>query len=177
MQSDYFGIIEEDWVGISSEYKFSIPYFEKEVEVFLGSHIDSDGEERKTLPTDNKLIQYEETLKSFLENIDETINQIKEKAFENYKEFYAEHYEKEFILDGLFETDEEEGRTHKPLNICSKDIHFEYMKDINILRVLNDKKILLEIFYKLDSEHGLEILLQENKVISISGLGDHWTIQ
>jgi len=141
------------------------------VEVFLGAEYNEDGEEIEALPTENEVLDYENTFKNFLENIDEIIIEIKEKSFENYKEHYAEYYEKSFILDGLFETDKKEGEVHEPLNITTQDIHFEYMKNINYLRVLNEKIIIMPIHYKLDREHGLEIILKDNKVIGIDGMG------
>ena len=116
MQSDYFGIIEEDWAGFSSEYKFTIPHFEKEVEVFLGSEYSDDGEETEIPPTEDEIAEYEYTLKNFLENIDVIINDIKQKTFEYYNEIYAKYYEKEFVVEGFFETDVEKGTVHEPLN-------------------------------------------------------------
>ena len=173
MESGFFGEIDFDHAGVSAEYTFSIPYFDKEVEVFLGYEFNDDGEEIEELPTDNELLEYEQTFKNFIENIDDIIINIKEKAFEQYNKRYAKYYEKEFVVEGFFETDMEEGKVHKPLNIDTKEKHFEYMKNINYIRVLNDNKIIIPIFYKLDREHGLEIMLQENKVKKISGIGEN----
>ena len=172
MESDYFGKIEEDWAGFSSEYSFSIPYFNREVEVFLGSEYDDEGNETESLQI-QQLSDYERTLKSFLENIDDIIILIKEKAFEHYKKFYAHYYEKEFTVEGFFETDKNEGDIHSPLIIDTQDAHFEYMKNIESMRVLDNNTIILPIYYKLDREHGLEILLRENKVVNVSGIGEN----
>ena len=174
MESKRFGKIELDWAGVSSEYTFAIPYFNKDVEVFIGSEFDDDGEEVETLPTEDELLEYEQTFKNFIESIDEIIDAIKEKAFEYYKNIYAKYYEKEFLVESFFETDVESGKTHEPLNINTKEKHFEYMKNINYIRVLKDKKIIIPIFYKLDGEHGLEIMLQENKVVNISGIEENY---
>ena len=173
MGSNYFETIENDWAGFSSEHTFTIPYFEKDVEIFLGSEFDDDGDEIETAPTKDELLEYEYILKSFFENIDEIINHIKEKAFKYYKRIYAKYYENEFIVESFFETNIKEGETHKPLNIDTPDKHFEYMKYINYIRVLRNNKIIIPILYKLDGEHGLEILLQGNKIINISGIGEN----
>jgi hypothetical protein len=174
MESKQFGKIRLEWAGVSSEYTFTIPFFDKNVEVFLGSEFDDDGEEVETLPTVNELLEYEQTFKNFIENIYETISNIKEKALEYYKNIYAKYYEKEFVVESFFETDMERGKTHGPLNIDTKEKHFEYMKNINYIRILKDKKIIIPIFYKLDGEHGLEIMLQENRVINIDGIGKNY---
>jgi hypothetical protein len=173
MESNYFGKIENDWAGFSSEYKFTIPYFDKNIEIFLGFEFDGDGNEIETLPTKDELLEYEYTLKSFLENIDEIINHIREETFDYYKRIYAKYYEKEFIVESFFETNIKEGEIHKPLNIETPNTHFEYMKNINYIRILNNNKIIIQIFYRLDGDHGLEILLQENKIINISGIGEN----
>ena len=125
MESNYFGTVEYDWAGFSSGHTFTISYFEKDVEIFLGSEFDDEGDEIETAPTKDELLEYEYTLKSFLENIDEIINHIKEKTFEYYKRIYAKYCEKEFIVESFFETNI---KTHKPLNIDTPDKHFEYMK-------------------------------------------------
>jgi hypothetical protein len=174
MESKYFGKIELDWAGASSGHTFTIPCFDKDVEVFLGSEFDDDGNEMETLPTEDELLEYEQTLKNFIENMNEIIKNIKEKTFEYYKNFYAKYYEKEFVVESFFETDVEIGKNHEPLNIDTKEKHFEYMKSINYIRVLKNKKIIIPIFYKLDGEHGLEIMLRENKVVNISGIGENY---
>jgi hypothetical protein len=74
-------------------------------------------------------------------------------------------------VEGFFETDKPEGYKHEPLNIDSKDKHFEYLSEINYIRILKDKKIVMPIYYKLDAEHGLEILLEDNKVVEITEMG------
>ena len=141
--------------------------------MFLGSEYNDDGEETEIPPTEDEIAEYEYTLKNFLENIDEIINDIKQKTFEYYNEIYAKYYEKEFIVEDFFETDVEKGTVHEPLNIDTKEKHFEYMKDIRYIRILNENKIIMPIFYKLDGEHKLEIMLQENKVKNISGMGEN----
>ncbi|MDR2027632.1 MAG: hypothetical protein LBQ01_08775 [Prevotellaceae bacterium] len=170
----YFGKITKGWCGFSSEFKIKIPCFDKEVEIFLGWEWDDDGEEIETPPTEDELNEYENTLKKFLENIDVVTDSIKEKAFDYYNRIYAKYYEKEFVVESFFETDVERGKTHEPLNMDTKEKHFEYMKNINYIRILRDKKIIIPIFYKLDREHGLEIMLQENTVVNIDGIGENY---
>jgi hypothetical protein len=68
-KESYFGAITRDWAGFLSEYKFNIPYFEKEVEIFLGEEYDEDGEEIKQEPSKDKIVNYENTFKIFLEKI------------------------------------------------------------------------------------------------------------
>ena len=156
MKSDYFGRIEKGIMGITPEYKFSIPYFGKDVGVYLDLEYDDDGNEIETLPTDDEILEYEYTLKNFIENIDGVINDIKEKAFRYYKE------EKEpyGYGDGI------------PL-INNAYEHFKYMKDLQI-RVLKDKRILLQIInYEIDEEHAMEILLKDNLVYKIAEAGGY----
>ena len=165
VKSDYFGTIKKDLCGILSEYKFAIPYFEKKVEVYFGLEIDDDDNEiilvdnnllkrPYKLPTKNELIQYECTLKSFLENIDEIIKLIKKEAFKYYKE------KKEPYGYG----------NDIPL-INNDSEHFEYMKDLLFLRILKDNNILLEIGYGIDEEHAMEILIKNNQVYKIDEAG------
>jgi hypothetical protein len=175
----FFGNIKDSgWAGFCSETKFTIPYFNKEVEVFLGSEYDEDGEEIDTLPTEIDLIEYEKTFKSFLENIDFVIKNIQENAFEYYKEYYAKAYETEFPcgqypLDSkIFEKNRKEGEMHEPLNINDKETHFKYMKNLNYIRIVKGNKIVLPIHYKLDVEHKLEILLKNNQVQKIDGMDE-----
>ena len=156
MKSDYFGKIEKGIMGITPEYKFFIPCFGKDVEVYLNLECDDDGNEIETLPTEDEILEYEHTLKNFIENIDRVINDIKEKAFRYYKE------EKEPYGYG-------EG---VPL-INNASEHFKYMKYLQI-RVLKGKRILLQILdYEIDEEHAMEILLKDNLVYKIAEAGGY----
>jgi hypothetical protein len=137
MKNKYFGKIEKLFESFYAEYKFKIPYFEKEVRLTLGPDYDESMNEIEGPPTENELNEYEDTFKKFLANIDGVINSIKTAAFEYYKECYAEYYEKEFPLDGIFANPENiEGKMHKPLNIKDKEMHFKYMKEIETIRLL-----------------------------------------
>ena len=179
----FFGKVENSWAGFSSEFTFNIPYFNnhkkgKEIQVFLGSDLDENCEEIETPPTKDDLTEYEKTFKSFLENIDDAVNNIKESAFEYYKKHYAKAYETEFpcgqypLNDDVFEKNKNEGEMHEPLNIKDKDTHFQYMTDLNFIRIVKGNKIVLPIFYKLDVEHALEILLKDNQVKEIDGMSN-----
>jgi hypothetical protein len=182
-EHNYWGKVENSWAGFSSEFNFNIPYFNnykkgKEIEVFLGSELDEDCEEIETAPTKDDLIEYEKTFKSFLENIDNVIDLIKESAFEYYKERYAKTYEKEFscgqypLDDDVFERNKNEGEMHEPLNINDKETHYQYMTDLNFIRIVKGNRIVLPIHYQLDVEHKLEILLKDNKVKEIDGMSE-----
>ena len=171
--SEYFGAVEKDWAGFSSEYLFTMPYFEKEVEVFLGEEFDEDGEEVPTPPTNQQLTEYEQTLKDFLSNIDVVIADIQQSAFEYYQKHYAKYYEKPFevIFENPMVKNIKSGELHFALNINSKEKHFDYMKDIvSLIRILDNKTIKIPIRYALDHEHGLEIKIVNNKVAEIAGI-------
>ena len=171
---DYFGKVENDWAGFSSA-NIVIPYFEAEVKVFLGDEFDKDSEEVSIPPTIQQLDEFEQTLKDFLSNIDNIIDNIQQSAFEHYQKIYAKYYEKPFEV--LFENSivqkTENGKLHAPLNIDSKEKHFEYMKDIvSLIRVLENRTIKIPIHYALDEEHGLEIKITNNKVVKIAGIAE-----
>ena len=173
--SNYFGKVEKDWAGFSAEKSFEIPYFDKSVKIFLGEEFDEDGEEVDMPPTQEQLNEYENTLKQFLAEIDKVIIDIQEKAFERYLRVYAEFYEKPFVVESFFKTNMKSGETHPPLNIDSKEKHFEYMKEIHLyIRVLDDNTLKIPIYYDLDSEHGLELKIINNKVTAVAGIGDTW---
>ena len=174
---NYFGKVENDWAGFSSEYIEKIPYFEAEVEVFLGEEFDEDGEEVSIPPSSQQLAEFEQTLKNFMNNIDSVIVDIQQSAFEYYQQIYAKYYEKPFKVlfeNSMVQKTENEG-LHIPLNIDSKEKHFEYMKDIvSLIRVLDNKTIKIPIHYALDEEHGLEIKITNNKVVKIAGIAETW---
>jgi len=150
--NQYWGIVDEDWAGYSSEYTFLIPYFGKESTVFLDDEYDEDGEEKET-PNAKQLNDYEETFKSFLSDIDTVIVDIKEKAYERYQKIYSKS-------------------ENPPLILKDGEVHFKYMKDLLYIRVSDDDIIRILIHYDLDEEHGLEIKIQRNKVVAISEIAE-----
>jgi hypothetical protein len=171
-KESYFGAITRDWAGFLSEYKFNIPYFEKGVEIFLGEEYDEDGEEIKQELSKDKIVNYENTFKIFLEKINEIIEEIKTKAFDMYKNIYAKYYEKEFIVELFCNTLGKRGEKHSPLEINNNEKHFEYIKNIYYIRILDGNRIKILIHYALDTEHGLEISLENNKIKAIGGIAE-----
>jgi hypothetical protein len=172
---DFFGKVENDWAGFSSEHKVRIPYFETKVEVCLGLEFDEDGEEVSIPPTDQQLTEFEQALKDFLNNIDSIIVDIQQSAFEYYQEIYAHYYKKPFEV--LFVNSKvqepENGELHSPLNIDTKEQHFEYMKDIlSLVRILDNRTIIIPIRYALDEEHGLELKITNNKVAKVAAIAE-----
>ena len=171
----YIEKIKKDWSGFSSKKKVKIPHFEKEVKLYLGEEFDEDGEEIETPPTSQQLVEFEQTLKDFLNGIDTIIIDIQQSAFDYYQEIYEKYYEKPFEV--LFENSmvqaTENGELHSPLNIDTKEKHFEYMKDIlGSIRILKNKTIRISIHYALDEEHGLELKIVNNKVEKVGGIAE-----
>ncbi|WP_378177901.1 DUF6985 domain-containing protein [Aquimarina sp. SS2-1] len=157
----YWGKVEEDWAGYSAEVLLESEHFDnKEITIFLGREFDEDGEEIETIPSNNELNDFEYTYSSFIAELEKIIEKIKEKTFERYLKLYAHYYENE----------EESGE--KPLGILTKDNHFEYIKYINYIRILDHGNIKILIRYKIDTEHGIEIRLENNKIIDIGGIGE-----
>jgi len=157
----YWGKVEEDWAGFSAEINFISSYFEnKEVSIFLGEEYDEEGEEIETAPSDDELNNYETTYIEFLQNIDAIIETIKQMTFDRYIKLYAHYYENE------------EKSGEKPLGVSTKEKHFDYIKDINYIRILEDSNIKIPIHYKIDTEHGIEIRLESNEIIDIGGIAE-----
>ena len=172
---NYFGKVENDWAGFSSEHIVEIPYFEKKVEVFLGEEFDEDGEEIEIPPTNQQLAEFEQTLKDFMNNIDSVIVDIQQSAFKYYQEIYAKYYEIPFkvIFENSMVQATKNGQLHSPLNIDTKEKHFEYMKDIvSLIRISENKTIRIPIHYALDEEHGLELKIVNNKVEKVDGIAE-----
>ena len=172
---EYFGKIENDWAGFSSEYKFKIPYFEADVEVLLGPEFDDEGEEIETSPSDQQLAEFEQTLKSFLNDIDKVILDIQQAAFNYYESYYAKYYEIPFQV--IFENNviqkPHNGMLHPPLNIDTKEKHFWYMKRmLGWIRILDGNTLVIPIPYALDEEHGLELKIVNNKVKVVGGIAE-----
>lgn len=157
----YWGKVEEDWAGFSSDITFSNPFFDKQtVEIFLGEEYDEDGEEIEEFPTENRLTEFAETYQNFTENIELNIKIIQDKAYERYLKLYAHFYE----------NPEKSGEP--ALNIDNVDKHNENIKEIMYLRVLDHKTIKLSIRYKLDTEHGLEFKFVGGKITNVGGIAE-----
>ena len=161
MTHKYWGKVEEDWAGFSSDITFSHPFFDKQnVEIFLGEEYDEDGEEIEEFPTENRLTEFAETYQNFIENIEINIKSIQDKAYERYLKLYAHFYE----------NSEKSGEP--ALNIDNVDKHNENIKEIMYLRVLDDKTIKLSIRYKLDTEHGLEFKFVGGQITNVGGIAE-----
>lgn len=159
---NYWGKISKDkWEDFLSEVKFISKYFpNKEIIVFLGKRYNKYLDKTNIPPNSEELDNFENTYTSFLHNLDKVMEEIKEKTFEDYQEYYADFYENE----------EQSGK--KSLHIKNKEQHFQYMQDVLCLRILPKNNIIISIRYDLDTEHGIEIRLENNKVIRIGGISD-----
>jgi len=164
----YFGkIVYEDIFGFFAEYRFLIPYFDEEVLVYLGEQYDDDGNCIDIPPTQEKLDEFATTLENFLWEIGtgELINDIQKCAFERYLE-----YQDEIMNSPITVSD----TIHSQLKIGKKEHHFEYMKEIEDIRILDNNKVEIYCrYYGLDKWNGLGIEITDNKV---TGVGDWWTL-
>ena len=173
---NYFGeIIVDEYSGFRSEHKIKIPYFEQEVMIFLDAGDEEDYEDTTIPPTIDELNEMAETLKCFVNNIDKVIVDIQQTCFKYYLDVYAKYYEKPFeVLFANSKVKEtQNGEPHPPLNITTKEKHFEYMTEIlETIRIYNNKTIRIPISYALDEEHGLEIKIVDNKVTAVEGIAN-----
>ena len=161
MTHKYWGNVEEDWAGFSSDITFSNPFFNKQnIEVFLGEEFDEDGEEIDEPPTESKLTEFAETYQNFIENIEINIKSIQDKAFERYLKLYAHFYEDSAKSGEL------------ALNIDNADKHNDSIREIMYLRVLDEKTIKLSIRYALDTEHGIEFRFEDGKIAAVGGIAE-----
>ncbi|MBB6498217.1 DUF6985 domain-containing protein [Pedobacter cryoconitis] len=157
----FWGVVELGWAGFSGEKTYTIPHFAKsDVEIFFGDEFDEEGEELEDAPSSDKLDQYEETFLAFLEHLDTIIIEIKQKTFERYQKIYAHYYE-------------DKSKSGKdPLYINTSEKHFKCVQDINYIRISDDHVLRISIRYEIDTEHGIEIKIQDNKVIDIGGIAE-----
>lgn len=161
VQHEFWGNVEESWEGIVTDKQFKISYFqEKDFSILLGEELDEDGEEIAVLPAKKQLDNFQKTFRSFLENIDTVIVAIKEKAFERYQKLYSAYYE------------DSNKSGQEPLNIATEDKHFEYMKNILNVRILKRNTLIISISYDLDTEHGLEFKIKNNKIVVVGGIAE-----
>lgn len=157
----FWGEVEEDWAGFSAANTFSIPHFEQQqVTVFLGEEFDEEGDEIDTPPDREELDAYEATFSSFIDQLDHIIIEIKEQSFRRYQKLYAHYYE------------DEAKSGQPPLNINTPGKHFQHLKEINYIRVLPNQTIQIPIRYGIDTEHGLEIRLENNSITAMAGIAE-----
>ncbi|WP_149208329.1 DUF6985 domain-containing protein [Flavobacterium johnsoniae] len=151
MGHKFWGKVNENWIGFLSDVKFKTPYLKKEeIEIYLGRDT--------SIPSEQEMDDYEKTFRSFLDNIEVVISEIKKETFTRYKNIYAKYYE-DFHRSG-----------EKPLNLDTEDKHFEYVQDILYIRILKRNTLKILIRYDLDTEHGIEIKMKNNKIIAIGGI-------
>ncbi len=157
----FWGNIEEDWAGYTSDIYFSCLFFDNpKVEIFLGDEYDEEGEEIEVPPTEKQLTAFEETYKTFIDNIEKHLIDLQSKAFDRYKRIYAKYYE------------DSEKSGEPPLNIDSIEKHNDYIKDLLYLRILDDKTIIVTIRYKLDTEHGIEFKFVDGQIDAVGGISE-----
>ncbi len=158
-EHNFWGEVDEDYIGFLSSKTFNIPYFDKsDVKIYLDNEF--NGEETGELPSQEQLDEYKQTFSNFINYLDKIIIEISQKTFERYLKLYAHYYE------------DRSKSGAEPLNIDTSEKHFEYIKNIVYIRVLDQKTIKIPIRYSLDTEHGLEIKLQDNKIVAIDGIAE-----
>ncbi len=169
----YWGMVEEDWAGFSAELEANIPPFVPEnITIFLGAEYDEEGEEIEDTPSPNQLNVYQETYQNFLEQFPSILVEMQNQAFAFYQKYYAHFYEQDFEADNFNGKELAAGEKHPPLNIDNSSKHFVYMKEIKYIRILDGDAIQIVFNYELDTEHGLEIKLINNKITNIGGIAE-----
>jgi hypothetical protein len=168
----YWGVVEQDWAGFSATRTLALPPFGKTgIEIFLGAETDEDGEDIEAPPSTTELNQMAAACKALSKQLDAIVLQIQAKAFARYRKLYAHYYE-----------DAQNSKTWRDLvtpaergaalKIDSAAKHFEYMRDINYVRITAPDTIRIPIHYKLDTEHGLEIKIVKGKVKTVGGIAE-----
>ncbi len=155
----YFVKIKEDWAGFSAEITFKL-FRNSNVSIFLGEECDENGEDIDTTPHDEDLDGYAQTYSEFLLIFNHVLERIKEETFKRSLNLYTHYYEDEHKSD------------QKPLNIDTKDKHFETITAIEYLRTLKNGCVRIPMTYELDHEHGLEVLIKNSEIIDISGIAE-----
>ncbi|UOQ64353.1 DUF6985 domain-containing protein [Hymenobacter volaticus] len=154
----FWGTVEESWAGLCAEHPVSVPGFQKQVEVFLGDELFEEDEEYDLTPT--QLDEYAATFQDFVSDAPRVLTQLKQRAFEQYQELYAAHY------------DDPAQSGAPPLYLTTADQHFAYMQNIGYLRISDGNALRLIIHYDLDTEHGLEVLFVNNELAAMGGIAE-----
>lgn len=156
----YWGKVKSDWAGFSSNITFKSKYFDDiEAIVFLGDDLLEEDKIVKP-PSNSSLDEFEKTYTRFLNDLDNIISEIMNKTFKRYLNLYAHYYE------------HQERSNEPPLNITTPEKHFALIKDLLYIRVLKDGNIQIPIHYQIDTEHGIEIRLENNRIIKIGGIAE-----
>lgn len=154
----YWGEIQENWAGFSSDITFSHSFFEDQnIDVFLGEEFDEDGEEIDIPPTDSDLDEYAITYRTFIENIEIAMERLQKASFQHYLKFYSHHYEN---------TDED------PLQIDHIEKHNPYIKDVLEIRILRGQVIKIAFTYPPDREHGMEVKFVGLQPVDTGGIAE-----
>lgn len=178
LEHDFFGKIEchdyDDWKEFYATKTIQLPHFEEDIYIRLVEY-DEDLEPLETPPTPYVLDEYANTLTAFIEHIDAIVLGVQALAFERYQNIYAKYYEKAFEV--IFENEKihtkGNNELHDPLNIQSKEAHFEYMRSgFDEIILSNDKTVVMPFRYLLDEEHGLECKIIDNQVVAIGGIAE-----
>ncbi len=157
----FWGDVREDWAGFSSEVLYTPRQFPgSSVTVFLGGQFDEEGEEVEAPPSRSELDQYQSTYNSFIASEDRIFVEIREACFSRYLKLYAHHYEDRARSGAA------------PLNIHSKERHFEFVRGIKFIRLLARDGVVISFDYALDTEHGLEVRLEANRVAAIGVIAE-----
>lgn len=165
-------IICSDWNEFYASKLIKLPCFDEDIRVRLVEY-DEDFEPLENMPSLDTLDEYAQTLESFVEHIDTIISNVQEVAFEYYKNIYAKYYEKPFKV--IFDNEKIHNNEilHEPLNIHSKEQHFEYMTSgFNEIIISNNRTVIMHFRYLMDEEHGLECKIRENKVLAVGGIAE-----
>ena len=171
----YFGdVIQDEWDESYSTMVVNIPHFKDSFKIKLVEY-DEDFEPIQQPLNEKILDSYAETVKEFIKNVDNIVEDIQKSAFEFYLKVYAKYYEKPFKV--LWENQKiktsQNHELHKPLQIDTKEKHFEYKNSVlEKIIISNNKTIVNPYHYDIDEEHGIEIKIRNNKVIKVDGIGE-----
>ena len=160
MQHSFWENITESHGEYMTSVQFLSAFFQGKHEFYLGDLYDEDGEEIEEEPTTEQLDEFAETYQSFILHWPQLLAQLQEKAFARYQELYAHYYE----------NSEKSGEP--ALNIDSIEKHDPYILDLLNIHIGTNQTVRLAIRYKLDTEHGLEFLFVNNKLIGVGGIAE-----
>ena len=154
----FWGIVQEDWAGLSAEQATTLPPFEQPIPVFLGEELLEEGEEYDV--STGLLDDYAATFQAFRADAPRLIAALRDQAFARYLEVYAHYYENP-------------AKSGEPaLGITTAEQHFAYMQDVRLLRISSEQVIRFVIEYDLDPEHGLEAKFEGNVLTDLGCMAE-----
>ncbi|MGB1294278.1 MAG: hypothetical protein ACPG6V_02275 [Flavobacteriales bacterium] len=145
---DFWGRVDLDWCGYTGEKWFESPVGSKNSKLII---FGEDEEVDFMLLDDEELNDFKTCFGSFLIEQNQVFEQIKSQTFERFKSIYEEHIETE---------------------ITDADDHASYLGEMLYFRILSKTQIIISYNYEIDTEHGLEILIENNQVKQIAGIGE-----